>query len=94
MDEYYIPKYLDVPRKYLIFTLDEILIIMLIFMVFVFVLHQHVIAIIGCGLAYYLLKKIKSDKSPYYLLHLAYWYLPPIIKFRQIPPSYKKRFIG
>lgn len=94
MDEYYIPKHLDMPRKYLIFSIDEVLAISILFLVFVFVLKQHVLAIIICGLAYYALRKLKGDKTPHYLLHLMYWHLPPIYKFKQIPPSYKKQFLG
>lgn len=94
MDEYYIPKQLDIPRKYLIFTIDEIMVISVLFLLFVFVLKQHVLAIIVCGLGFKALRTLKGDKSPHYLLHLVYWHLPPIFNFRQIPPSYKKRFLG
>lgn len=94
MDEYYIPKHLDLPGKYLIFTIDEILTIAICFLLFVFVLKQHVLAIIVCALAFKALRTLKGDKSPHYLLHLVYWYLPPLFSFRQIPPSYKKQFLG
>lgn len=94
MDEYYIPKHLDLPRKYLIFTIDEVLGISVLFLIFVFALRQHVLAIIFCALSFKALRTLKGDKSPHYLLHLFYWYLPPIFSFRQIPPSYKKRFLG
>jgi conjugal transfer pilus assembly protein TraL len=94
MDEYYIPKHLDTPKKYLIFTIDEVIIISVLFLIFVFVLKQNLLAIIVCGLSFHGLRKLKGEKTPHYLLHLAYWHLPPFFKFRQIPPSYKKRFLG
>jgi conjugal transfer pilus assembly protein TraL len=94
MDEYYIPKYLDTPKKYLIFSVDEVVAILIIFLVLVFVFKQNILALIACVLTYYGLRKLKGDKPPHFLLHLFYWHLPPFYRFRQIPDSYKKRFLG
>jgi type IV conjugative transfer system protein TraL len=94
MDQYYIPKYLDAPRRILIFTVDEAITIGLLFVIFVFFLKQQILAIIVCGLAYFGLKRLKGDRGPTYIRRLIYWHLPPIIKFKQIPPSYKRKFVG
>lgn len=94
MDEFYIPKYLDLPTRILTLTIDEFIGVIITFAIFVFILKMQIIAIGACLLVFFLLKKLKGEKGPYVILHLMYWHLPPILKFKQIPPSYKRRFIG
>lgn len=94
MDPYYIPKHLDAPRRILIFTIDEAVAMASIFLVFVFVLKQQILAIVVCALVFFALKRLKGERGPRYLWHLIYWHLPPVIRFKQLPPSYKKYYVG
>jgi len=41
-----------------------------------------------------LIKKFKGEQGHFYLIHLAYWYLPDIIQFKVTPPSYVREYLG
>lgn len=94
IDKYYLPKTLDEPFRIYILTIDELLILVLPVMIIGFIFSQMFIGfILGIG-GLALIKKFKGEQGHYYLLHLAYWYLPEIVKFKATPPSYIRNYLG
>jgi conjugal transfer pilus assembly protein TraL len=94
MDKYYLPQLLDAPFRVFLLTIDELILLIMPIILFGFVLNQ---MIVGFMLGIYLLvmvKKFKGEQGHYYLANLAYWYLPPIIKFKVTPPSYIRHYLG
>lgn len=94
MDRYYMPKTLDEPFRIYILTIDELLLLVLPILIIGFVLHQMVVGfILGLG-GLTLIKKFKGEQGHYYLVHLAYWYLPDMVQFKVTPPSYIRDYLG
>lgn len=94
MDKYHIPQHLDEPFKIIIWTIDEFLLFVVPFFSFLLIFNNPVIGVIlGVSMVYFL-KRFKGEEGHYYLIHLAYWYLPPVIPFKTIPPSYARELLG
>jgi conjugal transfer pilus assembly protein TraL len=94
MDRYYLPKTLDEPFRIYILTIDELLVLVLPIFVIGFLFYQMVVGfVLGIG-GLALIKKFKGEQGHYYMLHLAYWYLPELIQFKATPPSYIRNYLG
>lgn len=94
MDKYYLPKSLDEPFRIYILTIDELLLLVVPILVIGFIFHQIVLGfMLGIG-GLTLIKKFKGEQGHFYLVHLAYWYLPDIIQFKVTPPSYIREYLG
>lgn len=94
MDKYYLPKMLDEPFRIYILTIDEFILLVAPIVLIGFVFHQMIMGfIIGIG-SMTMIKKFKGEQGHFYLLHLAYWYLPDIVKFKETPPSYIREYLG
>jgi conjugal transfer pilus assembly protein TraL len=94
MDKYYLPKSLDEPFRIYILTIDELLLLIVPILVIGFIFHQIVLGfMLGIG-GLTLIKKFKGEQGHFYLVHLAYWYLPDIIQFKVTPPSYIREYLG
>jgi conjugal transfer pilus assembly protein TraL len=93
MDKYYMPRFLDQPYKMVFFTIDEAII--LLFSVIGGLYIGKLIAgiLLASGLIF-IIKKLKGKEGHYFIYHLAYWYLPEIIKLRSTPPSYLREILG
>lgn len=94
MDKYYIPRYLDEPLKIAFLTIDEILLLTLPILSSLFLFNAPVIGLLIGGSLVALLKTIKGNEGHYFIYHLAYWYLPQLIKFRSTPSSYMREILG
>lgn len=94
MDKYHIPQNLDVPFKLIIWTLDEFLVFIVPFVMLLWMFNSPISGLaIGTGLILGL-KKIKGEEGQYFLLHLAYWHLPQVIRYKSTPPSYIREILG
>jgi conjugal transfer pilus assembly protein TraL len=94
MDKYYIPQHLDMPFKVIIWTLDEVM-AFLIPTLLLFIMFNALLTGIVIGIASLkILKKVKGEEGHYFLAYLAYWYLPPIVKYKATPPSYIRELLG
>jgi conjugal transfer pilus assembly protein TraL len=93
-DKYYIPKAIDEPFRIYLLTLDEFLLLTLPILIIGFVFHQMVLGFMVGISAMWSIKKFKGEQGHYYIAHLAYWYLPPIVRFKATPPSYIRDYIG
>jgi len=94
MDRYYLPKMLDEPFRIYILTIDELLLLVLPILFVGFIFQQMMIGFILGIVGLTLIKKFKGEQGHYYLLHLAYWYLPDIVQFKATPPSYIREYLG
>lgn len=94
MDKYYIPKSIDEPFRIYLLTIDEFIALVLPIILLGFILSQVLMGfIIGIG-GFLLVKKFKGEQGHYYVVHLAYWYLPNVVKFKATPPSYIREYLG
>jgi conjugal transfer pilus assembly protein TraL len=93
-DKYYIPKAIDEPFRIFLLTLDELSLLILPIVFVGFVFHQMVLGFtVGVG-SMLAIKHFKGEQGHFYLVHLAYWHLPPIVRFKVTPPSYRRDYIG
>lgn len=94
MDKYYLPKTLDEPFRVYVLTVDELLVLSLPIVLIGFFFTQMLLGfILGLG-GLTILKRFKGEQGHCYLIHLAYWYLPDVIKFKYTPPSYIRSYLG
>ena len=93
-DKYCIPKNLDEPFRIVLLSVDELLLLIVPILLIGFFLNQMIIGFIVGLFAMFAIKKLKGEQGHYYLVNLAYWYLPPIIKFKVTPHSYIREYLG
>lgn len=94
MDKYYIPKSLDEPFRIYLLTIDEFILLLLPIVVLGFILNQVMLGLMLGLSALFAIKKLKGEQGHFYFVYLAYWYLPPIVKFKATPPSYIRHYLG
>lgn len=94
MDKYYLPRHLDVPFKVAVWTLDEVFVFAVPFFMAFLLLDSPLAGILTGVLGVVMLKKMKGEEGHYFVLHLAWWYLPPFINWRATPPSHVRQLSG
>lgn len=92
-DKYYIPKMLDEPFRIYLLTIDEFILLVIPVVLGLF-FDQTIIGFILGISGLLLIKKFKGEQGHFYLMHLAYWYMPDIVRFKTTPPSYIREYIG
>lgn len=94
MDKNYIPQHLDSPFKLILWTIDEVFLFSIPFFSFLLILNSPLTGLLlGAGLVM-ALKRIKGEEGHQFILHLAYWHLPPIIFYKATPPSHIREILG
>ncbi len=94
MDKYHIPKYLDAPFKVVLWTWDELVGFFVPFLTCFWLLNSPVSGVVlGCCFVAGL-KKIKGEEGHYFIAHLAYWHLPPLVKYKATPSSCFREILG
>lgn len=93
MDKNYIPKHLDEPAKFLFFTIDELIALVVPLLIGLFSDQLIIGMIMGIGMMY-ALKKLKGEEGHYYLFHLLYWYMPQFMQLKATPNSYIRDIVG
>lgn len=95
MEAYYIPRRLDDPDRFFIWTVDELGIICTPFILGIAWGYFATGFAVGIGL-YLLWKKVKGIDGINFANALIYWYLPSqrLLGFRLTPPSYIRFFVG
>ncbi len=94
MDKYYIPQHLDAPFRLFIWTWDEVVAFLLPCVVLFFFFNAPMSGVVVGIIAYMLLNKLKGEEGHYFLAHLAYWHLPPIVMYKVTPKSYVREILG
>jgi conjugal transfer pilus assembly protein TraL len=93
-DKYHIPQLLDEPFKIFLLTFDELILLIAPVIIVGFFLNQMIVGFIVGLSALFAIKKLKGEQGHFYLVNLAYWYLPPLVKFRVTPHSYIRDYLG
>jgi conjugal transfer pilus assembly protein TraL len=94
MDKNRIPQSLDEPFKLILWTLDELCVLFIPFLLLMFCCNSPIMGLmVGCVLLF-LLKKLKGEQGHFFLHILLYWYLPPLFHFKKTPPSYRREWLG
>jgi type IV conjugative transfer system protein TraL len=94
MDKYYLPQNLDSPMKIILWTWDELLAFLIPFLIIFCILNSPISAVVIGVLVFCGLKKIKGEEGHYFIAHLAYWHLPPLMKYKSTPDSYVRKIFG
>ena len=92
-EHYYIPKHLDTIPRFLIWPLDEWMVMAAAFsfcIIFRYLLIGILVSLIARK-AWVVLKKGEMHNP---LLLINYWYLPGFVKIPGIPASYHRVFVG
>lgn len=91
---YKVPRWLDLPEKILLFTIDE-------FLAF--------LGVAGAGIAFWeiwiampagaivviAMRKFKGDENSAKLIHWLYWIMPDtVMRWKAIPPSHERVLAG
>ncbi len=93
-DKYYIPQSLDEPFRIFLLTIDELALLVVPIIILGFFLNQMILGFIIGIASLFAIKKLKGEQGHFYLVNLAYWYLPPIFKFKVTPHSYIRHYLG
>lgn len=93
-DKYYIPQFLDEPFRIFLLTIDELALLISPILIVGFFLNQMILGFMIGLSAMFFIKKLKGEQGYFYLVNLAYWYLPPLIKFKVTPHSYIRDYLG
>lgn len=93
-NDFYIPKFLDEPERFLFWTLDEAL--ALVAPMILGVIVGHTIIGLSIGLvAMLVLRKLKSSGGSKVIKSWLYWHLPSnLIRTKGTPPSYIREYGG
>ncbi len=93
-EKYHIPQTLDEPFRIFLLTIDELILLIAPVLLVGFVLNQMILGFMVGLSALFAIKKLKGEQGHFYLVNLAYWYLPPLIKFKATPHSYIRHYLG
>lgn len=95
MEAFYIPRRLDDPDRFFIWTVDELGIICIPFVLGImwgFIASGFIAGI----LSYLGWKKLKGNDNINFAIYLIYWYLPAhhLLSLKVTPPSHTRFFVG
>ncbi|CAN5421737.1 hypothetical protein BH10PSE19_BH10PSE19_00180 [soil metagenome] len=93
-DKYHMPQHLDEPFKLILWTMDELSVLLIPFVFLMLVFNSPIIGLIIGGAGLMGLKKLKGEQGHFFLHNLMYWYLPSLIQFKKTPPSHIREWIG
>lgn len=91
-NKYYIPKYIDEPSRIVFFTIDEIIVIMSVFIVS-YILGHELLGLVLAAVAYLIYTKFKKQESSAFLQRRLYWFLSAG-SMCKIPKSFNKKYKG
>ena len=94
MQDSYVPQSLDVPERYLIFTADELMVVVAPLLVCI-ILFNFLVGLVVAALALWILRQFKRGGSLNRLKWRAYWILPSdAFRLKATPPSYLREMAG
>ena len=92
ISHYHFLNNIDAPKRYLSLTLDELIVAVFFFVLFICSSQKIIVSLFGMGLVS-LLRTLKKGEGPARLLVMAYWYLPSSITMfflPNLPKSYQR----
>ena len=94
MRESYIPQHLDVPERIIVFTPDELIVVIIPLGVMTIILN-FVVGLAAAAAAFWALRKIKQGGPLSRLVWRVYWVLPEgPLRLRATPPSHLRQLAG
>lgn len=93
-EKHRIPQHLDEPFKLILWTMDELIVLFVPFLLLMMLFDSPISGLIMGIVALFGMKKIKGEQGHYFLYNLMYWYLPSVIHFKKTPPSHLREWIG
>lgn len=94
MQDSYVPQSLDVPERYLIFTADEMIAVVVPLLICI-ILFNFLIGLLASGTILWILRQFKRGGSLNRLKWGAYWILPSdAFRLKATPPSYLREMAG
>lgn len=92
MDKYYIPKFINEPKRIIFFTVDELIVIGLI-MLPALTFNQEIVGCIVSAVVCYIYRAYKGKESSSFLQRIAYWKFN-IGSRHYIPAATSKKYKG
>ena len=93
-NKHLITQHLDEPFKVILWTLDELLVIFVPFLVLMFCFGSPLSGFGLGSLAFIVLRKVKGEAGHYFLHHVLYWHFPRLFLLKKTPPSHLREWIG
>jgi type IV conjugative transfer system protein TraL len=94
MEKSHVPQHIDEPARIILWTIDEVVLFLVPFLILFFVFDQVILGVITGITLVFGLRKIKGEQGHYFLYSVMYWHLPAMIHFKSTPPSYYREFLG
>ncbi len=91
---YRIPQTLDEPFKFMLWTMDELILFLASFLILMLAFNSPVWGMIVGSAGIFGVKKMKGEQGHYFIYHWLYWHLPSCVKLKATPPSYWRELIG
>lgn len=92
-EEFYIPRHLDEPPRFLFWTYDELFAVA-IPLGWAFLAGHPWGGLAGAVSSFWLIRRVKRGGGARRLQHAMYWLLPNFIGLKTLPPSYVRRWYG
>ncbi len=92
MEAYIIPRRLDEPERWMFWTVDEALIIMVPLITGMMTGFLAIGAAIGIA-GFVLLRRLKGNGQANLGLYAIYWFFPNVFQFKATPPSAIRRYV-
>ncbi|MGE7199764.1 type IV conjugative transfer system protein TraL [Brevundimonas naejangsanensis] len=90
----YIPQHLDLPTRYVFFTIDELMAIVVPTFIGI-MMNSFLGGLIGGGIAWMALRRVKQGTSLSRIYDRAYWLLPSsLFNFKDMPGSDLREMAG
>jgi conjugal transfer pilus assembly protein TraL len=94
IDKHYMPRHLDDPYQIAYFSIGEVVVFLIPFFSALLICNSPLYGLIIGGIFVALIKRLKGQEGHYFIYHMAYWYLPQVIRFKSTPPSYIREMLG
>lgn len=95
LELYYIPKRLDDPERVIFFSSDEMMVLVIPFIIIYFVLDMFIIAILVSSALCFWWKKFKGGDQANLHLYAMYWFYPAeLMGLKATPKSYIRTYYG
>ena len=94
MKDTYIPQHLDAPERYLVFTPDELAVVVAPLLICILVFN-FLVGLVVAGTCLWALRKFKQGSSLSRLKWATYWLLPSdVFRLKATPPSHLRELAG
>ena len=92
--KYKTPQYLNEPYRLILFTLDEVFVVLATLYLLGFVCGLVLTSLFMASFFIFLMKRMKGNEGPSFYIHLFYWFFSISPKLRATPPSWIREFLG